>query len=437
MFVPLRAPRARLAWLSVAVLLIATIAGCTLKSGGYNTVSPPKIRFFNSAIDIGSVAITLGSVPLTAGLNYETFTGYATAQTGQQPITVSLAGQTTTFLETSQDFSNGDRFSYVLYGRATSPAAILVSDVVDLPGGGNVKFRLINVATEQGPLDFYVTNPGADIAQSAPTISNVALGTASAFVEVESGSRELRITPSGSKTVLFDSGQMTVSDRNAYSIVAYARGDPNLVNVGLLTMDTLGSGSLLPSLLADLRLVNATPATPVVDMLIDGSVHIGSIAYGFGSSYQPELGGTHTVSYQPTGQPGTTLITGSLTFPPGGNSTAVLFGTAGAQLSFVLQDINFLPVTPTNARIRVVNVSSDTTSFVTLINGSLAVGALGPASPSLYFELPAATYTVAFADPTTSATLLQDSLTVAAGHTYTVFVMGTAGALRDLVTQDR
>ena len=30
------------------LVLVAAIAGCTLKSGGYNTTSPPKIRFFNA-----------------------------------------------------------------------------------------------------------------------------------------------------------------------------------------------------------------------------------------------------------------------------------------------------------------------------------------------------------------------------------------------------
>jgi hypothetical protein len=33
--------------------------------------------------------------------------------------------------------------------------------------------------------------------------------------------------------------------------------------------------------------------------------------------------------------------------------------------------------------------------------------------------------------------VLQESINVAAGHTYSVFVMGTSDALRDVVTLDR
>jgi hypothetical protein len=437
MSVFVRAARARLARVSLAVLLVGAIAGCTLESGGYNTVSPPKIRFFNAGIDIGAVDITIGTVPVAGGLNYETFTSYATAQTGLQPIVLSLSGTTTPYVQTTQSFENGDRFSYILYGRSTSPQTILLNDDQELPGGGKVKVRLANAATEQGPLDFYVTDPGVDLVNAAPVISGITLGSASAYVEIDAGSRELRVTPTGSKTIMWDSGQVTLLDRNAYTFVPYSRGNPRLVNVGLLTLDTLGSGTLQANTLADLRLVNATPVTPLVDMLVDGSVHIGSVPYGVASNYQPEGGGTRTVSYQPTGQASTTLLTGSLTFPPGGAVTAVLVGTAGAQQSYVLQDVNFLPVTPTNARIRVVNTLSDTGSFQTFVNGTLAVGTEGPAQPSLYFELPAASYAFAFIDPATSTPLLQDTISVEAGHTYTVFVMGTSGAVRDLVMLDR
>jgi hypothetical protein len=437
MSVFVRVPRARLAWLSLAVLLVAAIAGCTMKSGGYNTVSPPKMRFFNAGMDIGAVDVTLGNVLIAAGLNFETFTPYATTQPGAQPITLNLSGQSSTFIEATQSFENGDRFSYVLYGRASAPAQIIINDNVELPGGGKSKVRLINAATEKGPLDLYVTNPGVDIAQVAPDISGVALGSASDFVEMDAGSRQLRITPQGSKTILYDSGQVALSERNGYGLVAYARGSPDLVNVGLLTMDTLGSGALLPSLLANVRLVNATPATPIVDFLIDGNVHIGGVPYGGNSNYQSEIAGSHSISFQPTGAPGTTLLTGTLTFPPGGDTTVVLLGAAGAQQSFVLQDLNFLPTTPTNGRVRVVNLRSDSAAFNTFVNGALTVGTLGPGLPSLYFELPAATYTFTFVDPTTSATQLEQQVAVAAGRTYTVFVMGTTGALQGPVTTDR
>ena len=86
---------------------------------------------------------------------------------------------------------------------------------------------------------------------------------------------------------------------------------------------------------------------------------------------------------------------------------------------------------------RVVNATSGVAGFNTLLNGTLIVGTLGPASPSLYFELPAASYTFDIVDPTSGASLLSVPATIAAGHTYTIFVIGPPDQLRTIVTQDR
>jgi hypothetical protein len=438
MSVPSGAPRARFAWVTLAVLLIAAIAGCTLKSGGYNTTSPPKIRFFNAGIDIGSIDVTVGTIPTVGLINYETFSVYGTTQTGVQSIVVNQSGSTTTLIQSSQDFENGTRFSYVVYGRPAAPAAVVLSDNVDLPGGSKFKVRLINTATEMGPLDLYITPQNADLATVSPVVSGIALGGSSDFVELDSGSLEVRITPQGGKTILYDSGQVTLSERNAYSIVAYSRADPGLVNVGLFTMDTLGSGGLIGSTLGQLRLVNATPATPAVDLSIEGTATITNVAYGTASPYKLINSlGTRTITLQATGT-STPLVTATTTYPPGGDSTQVVIGAAGSQASFTLQDINFLPMTPGDARVRVVNATTGGATFNTLVNGALTVGTLPTASPSLYFELAPASYAFDFVDPASGANLLSlPNVVLASGHTYTVFVIGPPGQVTGLVTQDR
>ena len=439
MSVSYRAPRARLAWISLAVLLVAAIAGCTLKSGGYNTTSPPKIRVFNTAIDIGTVDLTLGSVLSTGALGYEQFSTYRTTSTGQQLVRLTSTGTTTVVVDTTQDFENGDRFSYVLYGRPTAPSTILVRDNVDLPGGGNYKVRFLNAATEMGPLDLYITNPGVTLdASVAPTISGIALGTASDFVEPNAGSVEVRITPQGSKTVLYDSGQITLSERNAYQIVAYNRGDPNFVNAAVFVMDTLGSGQLINSTLSEVRLVNAVPGVGPINLLVDGTSAIGSISYALVSPYQPGTPGSHTIGIAATSAPGTSLVSGTLNFAAGGANTVVAFGSAGSVVAAGLTDINLLPTVAGNARVRVVNANSSSLSVNTFVNGALTVGTLAAGTPSLYFELPAQTYTFGFVDATTSTSLIDiPGVVLAAGHTYTLFLIGPAGQLTTLLTQDR
>lgn len=439
MSVSFRAAPARLAWISLAVLIIAAVAGCTLKSGGYNTTSPPKIRLFDAAIDIGAVDMTLGSVLSVAGLGYEQFSTYRNAATGQQLVRLTSSGTSTVVFDTTQDFENGDRFSYILYGRPAAPATILLRDNIELPGGGNFKLRLANAATEMGPLDLYVTSPGTTLdANSTANISNIALGTASDFVEPNAGDVEILLTPHGSKTVIYDSGQITLSERNAYMIVAYSRGDPNLVNASVLTMDTLGSGQLVNSTMGELRAVDAAPGPAAINVVVDGATVIGGVPYAHASAYQPAVAGTHTVGVEASSAPGTSLVSGSMTFAPGGSTSVVAFGPAGSVVAAGLTDINFLPQVAGNARVRVVNAASGGGSVNTFVNGNLTVGALVAGSPSLYFELPAQTYTFSFVDSTSSSVLLDvPGVVLAAGHTYTLFLIGPPGQFTSLLTQDR
>jgi hypothetical protein len=430
-------PLARITWLALAAVLLALAAGCNLKSGGYNTTSPPKVRFFNASPDLGTIDATIGTVPAVGQMRYETFSSYRTATTGTQPISITLSGTTTQVLQTTQDFQNGERFSYIVFGRTGAPRALLLSDAVELPGGGNVKLRLVNATVEQQAIDVYVTNPGQDLETVTPTIANIASGSASEFIERNAGSSEVRVTRSGTKTVLYDSGQVTLSDRNAYSLVAYDRGDPAQVNLGLLTNDTLGSGATFNSLVSSTRFLNAAPGVPAATATID-QTPLPSVAYGTVSPYVTLPAGVRNASFAATATPGTPIISGSVLLPPGGASTVVFFGAAGAQQGFALQDFNLLPVTPGNGRVRVVNLGSGAGSVSTLVNGTLTVGALAAGQPSLYFELPPAAYTFTFVDPVSLAPLLTvPAVVVGTDHTYTLFLIGPPGQLGFVLSQDR
>lgn len=433
-----RMPSARLSWLALAVIVLAAIAGCTLKSGGYNTTSPPKVRFFNASADIGTLDASVGTTQAIGLLTYESFSTYRPTATGTQPVTITLTGTTTQVIQTELSLDNGQRFSYIVYGRPNAPNALVLADNVDLPGGGAIKVRFANVATEQGPLDLYITNPGDSLDSATPFISNVGLGTATGYIDRGSGSTEVRITRAGTKQVLYDSGQITLTERNAYGIVAYSRGDPNQVNVGLLTMDTLGSGSSLNSVLSLTRLVNAAPTEASVTATLPNNVSIANVPFRSVSPYQLVTSGAQTVSVANTAAPATPLSTNTVLLPPGGDATMVLYGAPGAERVIGLQDFNYLPMTPGAARVRVVNVRSDTGSMTTYVNGNLVVGALSPGLPSLYFELPAGSYLFSFVDPASSASVLDvPNVVLAPDHTYTLYLTGTTGGFSSIQTLDR
>ena len=439
MSVSFRAVRARLAWVSLAALIVAIVAGCTTKSGGYSTSSPPKIRFFNASIEQSAVDVTVGTVLEAAPLGFSGSTTYRTTQTGAQPIVVTVSGSSTVVTQTTQDFENDNRFTYILYGRSNAAQSIILQDNVELPGGGAYKLRLINVAPDAGPLDLYVTSPGAVIDPNAtPNISNIAPGTASDYVVPNAGDVQVVLTKAGTKTPVYTSSQITLSERNAYAVIAYDNGNPNLVNASVFTMDTLGSGQVVNSVQSQTRLVNAVVGPPALNMLIDGTTAIGGVPYAQASAFQPAVAGSHTVSVESTTAPGAALATGTVLFGGGGSNTIVSFGAAGSVLNVPLLDVNLPPLTATNARLRVVNANSSALNVQTYINGNLAVGALTPGGPSLYFDFAPGTYLFSFVNAATSQSVLDvPAVTLQVGHTYTIYLIGQTGQFTSLQTTDR
>ena len=131
--------------------------------------------------------------------------------------------------------------------------------------------RLVNAAAGVGALDLYITAPGADLTNTAPTISNVAFGGATAFISVNTAPNfEIRFTPVGTKTVIYDTAPRIFTEHSGTTVVAYSKGSGSLVNVALLNDDGAGTGAILDNLLARYKIVNASLVGSPLNVFVDG-----------------------------------------------------------------------------------------------------------------------------------------------------------------------
>jgi hypothetical protein len=143
------------------------------------------------------------------------------------------------------------------------------------PGSGFFALRAINVAAGAGPIDVYLTAPGADLTNAAPVLSNVPYGSATNFLSVATGATfEIRITPTGTKQIIYDSTPKVFAEHSGTAIVAYSKGGGTLVNVALLNSDGAGTGSIADSLTdnRDVAAILRFAATEVVPRLADPDI---------------------------------------------------------------------------------------------------------------------------------------------------------------------
>jgi hypothetical protein len=164
---------------------------------------------------------------------------------------------------------------------------------------------------------------------------------------------QLRLTLPGSKQVVYDSGPITFAERTVYQLVGYTRGSSSLVNGALLVIDTVGTSSIVDSLLAQLKLVHAAPNTGAVNALIDGTVTFANVPYQSATSYEGVSSGPHTVTVETVSTPGAVIAAAQPPFVPATDTSLVVMGVPGAQTAVALSDD--LPGTLGRARLRFVN----------------------------------------------------------------------------------
>jgi hypothetical protein len=409
------------------------LTGCGSSDGGSSNAN---MRFFNAIVGGTPVNVSVGSNPAASGLGFEGLTTYVQVDSGTQQINVMTPGGISPIIAQTT-FTDGDaHYTYLMYGTASAPAAQLIPDAVTLPGSGQFMLRATNAAFGSPAFDVYVTTPGASLDSASPNIGNIAVNTTSAFATLPSGALQLRLTLNNSKQVIYDTGTVTFSERSAYYMVAYTKGSSTLVNAALLNLDIAGNGAVTNSTLAQLKMVHAAPGTAAINALIDGAVTLANLPYQDVSSYVPVAAGTHDVTVETVTSPGATIASAQPPFSSSTDASIVVTGTPGAQTAVVLADNN-LPGTSGSARLRFVNVAPGLGAVDVLVNFARRVSALGTNAASGYVELAEDIYAIDFdLAGTTNVVLNVPQVSVNAGGTYTLYVVGTPGQLAGVLTRD-
>jgi hypothetical protein len=431
--------------LSVLVCLVGAALLASCNGGGQGVGATPiltRIRVVNLVPNAPSIQVQLDTdQPFVSGLTFEQVTQYLEVDPGTREFKVSADGGQTNIIDVSMSLAKAADYTFVVYGPVEAVAQSLVLDTSTLiPNGGTFDVRVLNVATGIVSVDVYLTEPGVDLSVTGPNIPNVVFSAPSGYFPVDIGNKELRITPHLSKEVIYDAQVGAFADKSLAEIILFSKGSAKLVNAAVLNIDATGTGQVYPNTLAEFKVLNGTSVGAPLNVFVDGALAFANIPFAGVSNYQKVATGTRTITVESAASPGATLLSLMVDLAPATDTSIAVSGPAGALRSLVLADDN-LPSAINRARVRFVNASPDLAAMDVYVNFVRQFANVASNTASPYAELLAdATGTVYEFDfnvaGTTTPTLMLPGVTLLAGKTYTIYVVGPAASPQGVVSQD-
>ena len=150
----------------------------------------------------------------------------------------------------------------------------------------DVRVSVLHAAPQVGAVDIYVTAPEDDLANTTPI--DAGFGDSAGPVALEADTAyQVRITPDGDTTVVYDSGPLSFPAGTELLLIAVENTFKVGANpVNLLAVGPEGATEVLDvNMGAEVRVVHNSADTPPVDVLIDGTEVIDALAFPSATAY--------------------------------------------------------------------------------------------------------------------------------------------------------
>lgn len=227
---------------SIMALLVTSLVlvGC---GGSDGDSHDPQLRAVHLSPDAPAVDIKVNDATPLTGVEYRQASQFLMVDTGSTDISVlvpALGGASA--LDATLNLKEDRKYTVIAANTVANGlplTPLVVEDDIAPPAAGNAAVTVVHGSPSAPSVDIYVTAPGAALPAS-PLLSDIPFQTISEEVEVPAGDYQVRITPAGSTTVVYDSGTLNLVDGVEY--VAIAADDIDSENlVGLLILTDLES----------------------------------------------------------------------------------------------------------------------------------------------------------------------------------------------------
>ncbi|MFC1785930.1 DUF4397 domain-containing protein [Candidatus Neomarinimicrobiota bacterium] len=387
------------------------------------------VRVVHTSYDAPAVDVLINDQVALSNLSYGMTSGYAEIDAGTSNIKVVPFGATTpVVIEADLNLEEDMQYSVYAVNNLANISAVVSEDNRE-PVSSKAKVRFLHSSPDAPAVDIKL-NSG-----SGPAVfSNASFGDIADYIEVDQGTYNFVVTPSGStnEVVVFD--PIDVASGSVYTVIAHGTLD-NTDEYDFATRvfidNDMGDmyADLVPAM-SKVKVTHASPDAPGVDLLIDGIViNTSALTFPNNTGYLGVAAGTRNIKVNASGSTAT-VIEADLTL--GANKSYSVFATdVLANITPVVIEDDLTTPALGKAHVRFLHLSPDAPAVnITLTDGTVVFPNAAFQDYTSFTPLDAGSYELQVRLAGTETVVLTlPTITVTDGMIYTVFAKGLVANL--------
>ena len=190
----------------------AVLAGCG-DSDSDDDTAQAEVRVIHASPDAPPVNIKLDDATAISNLDYGMSTGFASIDAGTKDVAVEgiIPGGNVDVIEVDDvDFAEGTQTTIMAVGNVASIEELVVNDSTTDPAASEVAVVVVHASPDAGSVDVYVTGAGVDVNDVDANFGFDFKGSVDAGA-LAGGTYRIQITGQGSKSVVYDSGDIDLT----------------------------------------------------------------------------------------------------------------------------------------------------------------------------------------------------------------------------------
>jgi hypothetical protein len=193
---------------------------CFVGCGGNGEGDRPYVEFFQASPDAPNLNIAMNGESKVTNLSYGERSPWIQLFQGGHSIDMTDATTGAPVLSGDFNFELDTAYLIVSAGMLDRIAPIITTVDFSRPPRDTSRIRVIHASPSAGNVDLYVVPTGEAIADIAPTASNVAFSSVSAYFLVNRGYYDVILTAAGTKTVAVEARNVELWNKSAFTIIA-------------------------------------------------------------------------------------------------------------------------------------------------------------------------------------------------------------------------